>query len=84
MNIPALSAVAETIAAGAAALRRRHRLAQRNSAAICYLEGMPAYLRKDIGLTRDAEIRPFVENGRVREAADGDVRRNLETMLPPV
>ncbi len=64
MTIPTLGAVVATIVNGAVDLSRRHRRARRNALTISYLQGMPAYLRNDIGLAPDAEIRTFVERGR--------------------
>ena len=64
-----------TIVTGAADLQAQARAAHaENARTISYLEGMPAYLRNDIGLPQDADIRRLVEHGRC--IGDGRPRRH--------
>lgn len=81
MSVSILGDVITAIAAGAATSIQSYARARQNARIISYLEDMPAYLRNDIGLPADADIRCVVETGHV-SAADACGRRHNLAIAP--
>lgn len=77
MSMPILGEVIATLFAGASALQRRHDRSRRNARVISHLEGMPAYLRDDIGLPEGADIRGAVNADNAYEAAARERHHDL-------
>lgn len=60
MSMQLLGGAFAALLASTSALQRRRARSRHNAWAIRYLEGMPAYLRDDIGLPEGADIRRAV------------------------
>jgi hypothetical protein len=81
MSIPSINSVAARILNGTTTLMQNQARARSRSEVAAYLEGMPEYLRKDIGLVDGADIIEAVEHGILRNRGNYDPRREL-TMVP--
>jgi hypothetical protein len=80
MSAFAMNSFMDRVAGLARRLSQAHLRSRDHEATTYYLETMPRYLRDDIGLQTDADIREAIETGRLRDPARGDdPRRNLLT-----
>ena len=77
MSMLNLGDVIATLVTDAATLWCRRARLRRNRRVISYLEGMPAYLRDDIGLPQGADIGHAVDSGGTYDAAAREPHRNL-------
>lgn len=84
MTISTFGANVATIVTGAATWIKEYRRADQNARVIRYLEGMPPYLRSDIGLPGDADLRAIVHGSRATAADDRQVQSHVGMMCHPV
>lgn len=84
MTISTFGALVATIIADAATWIQEYRSASQNARIIKYLEGMPPYLRSDIGLPGDADLRSVVHGNRATAADDRQVQSHVGMMCHPV
>ena len=77
MSLPILGELVATLAARATTWKHEQARLRRNIRAINHLEGMPAYLRNDIGLPAGSDITRTVETGRTSGASGGAARETL-------
>lgn len=84
MTISTFGVTIATIVTGAAGLIQEYRRASQNARVIRYLEGMPPYLRSDIGLPGDVDLRAIVHGSRATAAGDRQVQSHVGMMCHPV
>lgn len=63
MSISVIHPIVASMVDGVAKFVRQRTRANNHAKVVIYLEGMPEYLRRDIGLTPDADLAEAVERG---------------------
>lgn len=84
MTIESLGAVVASFLSSPATLIAAYRRARQNALIISYLEGMPDYLQRDIGLPIDADVRRAIDSSRTAATSDRDVQRHIGLTCGPV
>lgn len=67
MPVPSITPIAAGLATAVKTLHQRWSRARTNARIVRHLQGMPGYLRRDIGLTDDADVAKVVDRGLARD-----------------